>query len=151
MKTLESTEMYTDAIHGSVIVEASVRSLGRILLVCVGTFFVGLGVLGIFLPVLPTTCFLLLAASCYAKSSARLHHWIMYNKWFGAYLRNYRAGKGIPQKTRMYTLSLLWLSLAYSGLFVIDTLWIQLILALVGAGVTLHLFSIPTLKRSEVA
>jgi uncharacterized membrane protein YbaN (DUF454 family) len=69
----------------------------RILLVIAGTLFVGLGIIGIFIPVLPTTPFLLLAAACYARSSRKFHEWLLNNRWFGDYIRNYLQGKGFPK------------------------------------------------------
>ncbi len=64
-------------------------------LIVAGTICVCLGVAGIFLPLLPTTPFLLLAAVCYAGSSPRFYHWLMNNRWFGRYIKNYREGKGL--------------------------------------------------------
>jgi uncharacterized membrane protein YbaN (DUF454 family) len=72
----------------------------RILLIITGTLFVGLGIVGIFIPVLPTTPFLLLAAACYARSSRKFHEWLLNNRWFGDYIRNYLQGKGFPKKVK---------------------------------------------------
>ena len=72
------------------------KRLTRVLLIAGGNLCVALAVLGLFLPVLPTTPFLLLAAVCYARSSERFYHWLVTNRWFGAYIRNYREGRGIP-------------------------------------------------------
>ena len=72
--------------------EGKTRARGtwiRILLIIAGTFFVGIGIVGIFVPVLPTTPFLLLAAACYERSSQRFYSWLLNNKWFGNYIRNY--------------------------------------------------------------
>ena len=63
-------------------------------LILVGSLSIGLAFLGIFLPLLPTTPFLLLAAACYLRSSDRFYHWLIYHKWFGNYIRNYREGRG---------------------------------------------------------
>ena len=79
----------------------------RILLIACGTLCVALAVLGLFLPVLPTTPLLLLAAVCYARSSERFYHWLMTNRWFGAYIRNYREGRGIPLWHKVLAISLL--------------------------------------------
>ena len=73
----------------------------RLLLIIAGTVSVGLGIIGMFIPLLPTTPFLLLAAACYARSSQRLYHWLLYNKWFGKYIRNYLQRKGIPLKLKI--------------------------------------------------
>lgn len=113
--------------------------LVRILLIASGTFFVALGVLGLFLPVLPTTPFLLLAAVCYARSSERFYHWLLTNRWCGEFIRNYREGNGIPLKQKALTLVVLWLVIGYTAWFVVSLWWVKLILVGIAAGVTVHL------------
>jgi uncharacterized membrane protein YbaN (DUF454 family) len=119
----------------------------RGLLIAFGTFFVGLGVVGIFLPLLPTTPFLLLAAACYVRSSKRFYHWLLNNKWFGNYIKNYREKKGIPFKAKLFTLSLLWITILYSAVFVVDILLVKVILILIATGVSVHILSVRTLKK----
>ncbi|KPL03185.1 MAG: hypothetical protein AMJ90_03880 [candidate division Zixibacteria bacterium SM23_73_2] len=121
----------------------------RILWKISGTFFVGLAILGIFLPLLPTTPFLLLALACYAKSSKRLHSWLLTNRWFGRYLRNYRERKGIPFKVKILTVLFLWLTIGYSAIFIIKIFLIKIILFIIAAGVSIHILSIPTLRKSQ--
>lgn len=121
-------------------------AIARALLVAAGSLALGLGVLGLFLPVLPTTPFLLLAAACYARSSTRLHHWLYANRVFGEYLRRYRAGEGIPLASKAMILALLWLSLGVSALYAVPTrlLWVKILLGLVGLGVTVHILRLKT-------
>jgi len=69
--------------------------LSKLVLIVSGTFFLGLGITGIFLPLLPATPFILLAALCYARNSKKLYNWLVNNGWFGNYIKNYREGKGI--------------------------------------------------------
>jgi len=76
----------------------------RYLLIIAGTIFLGFGVIGIFLPILPTTPFLLLAAVCYARSSQRFYNWLMNNKWFGNYIKNYYGGRGVPLKFKILSI-----------------------------------------------
>jgi uncharacterized membrane protein YbaN (DUF454 family) len=83
--------------------------------IVVGTISLGLGAVGLFLPVLPTTPFLLLAAACYYKGSERMHRWLLNNKLFGSYIRNYREGRGIALKAKVITLCLLWITICYSA------------------------------------
>jgi hypothetical protein len=120
------------------------RSLMRPLLIAIGTLAVALAVVGMFVPILPTTPFLLLAAACYARSSDRFLNWLLHNRWFGAYIRNYREGRGMPRLTKILTLSGLWATLVLSGSFAVSAWWLRLVLVAVGAGVTLHLLRIPT-------
>jgi uncharacterized membrane protein YbaN (DUF454 family) len=119
----------------------------RILLIIAGTFFVALGIIGIFVPVLPTTPFLLLAAVCYARSSRRFYGWLLNNKWFGNYIRNYLERKGIPLKVKVITLALLWITIGTSVAFAVHILVIRLILVLIAIGVSIHVLSIRTLKQ----
>jgi len=119
----------------------------RGILITAGTLFVGLGVLGIFLPLLPTTPFLLLAAACYAKSSKRFYSWLLSNKWFGNYIKNYREKKGVPLKVKLSSISLLWITILFSVVFVVDILLFRIILILIAAGVTIHILYIRTLRR----
>ncbi len=119
----------------------------RRVMIIAGSFFVGLGILGIFLPVLPTTPFLLLAAACYAKSSKRFYNWLINNKWLGNYIKNYREGKGVPLKVKVLSISFLWFTIGYSVVFVVNTFLIQGILILIAIGVTIHVLSIRTFKK----
>jgi uncharacterized membrane protein YbaN (DUF454 family) len=122
------------------------KSITKALLVTLGTLCVALGILGMFLPLLPTTVFLLLAAFFYARSSERFYHWLMTNRWFGAYIKNYREGRGIPLKEKIFTIALLWLSISYAAFFVVSLWWVKLILVGIAVGVTLHLIAIKTFK-----
>ena len=122
------------------------KDLKRILLTVIGTLFVALGVLGMFLPVLPTTPFLLLAAICYARSSKRFYSWLITNRWCGEYIRNYREGRGITLRHKVLAISLLWLTIGYTAWFVVSLWWVILILFGIAAGVTLHLVKIKTCK-----
>ena len=111
----------------------------KIVLISLGSLFVGLGVLGIFLPVLPTTPFLLLAAACYSRSSARFYHWLLNNKLFGKYIRNYREGKGIPVKTQILAISILWITILATVIFAVQNLVIRILLIGIAVGVTIHI------------
>jgi hypothetical protein len=119
----------------------------RYLLIIAGTIFLGFGVIGIFLPILPTTPFLLLAAACYARSSQRFYNWLMNNKWFGNYIKNYHEGRGVPLKFKIFTISLLWITILTSIYFVIDNFWIEIILIIIAIGVTIHIVTIKTYKN----
>jgi uncharacterized membrane protein YbaN (DUF454 family) len=119
----------------------------RLLLIIAGTIFVGLGIIGMFLPLLPTTPFLLLAAACYGRSSQRLYGWLLYNKWFGKYIRNYLQRKGIPLKLKIWSISLLWLAIGTSAIFAVELLVVRVVLVVIAVCVTVHLLYVPTLKE----
>ena len=118
-------------------------------LLSIGTLAVGLGLLGIALPLLPTTPFLLLAAACYLRSSARFYHWLMYHPWFGSYLRNYQAGRGIPRGTKIVAISLLWLTIGSSAIFVVPAWQGKVALIGIALGVTIHLLRLKTFKPDD--
>ena len=109
------------------------------LLVSAGVLAVGLGVLGIFLPLLPTTPLLLLAAGCFVRSSPRLYTWLIHRKWFGKYIHHYREHHAITPQARLVTLILLWGVIGSTALFAIDIWWIRVLLGIVAVSVTLHI------------
>ncbi len=86
----------------------------RYVLLAVGWLSVVLGVIGIFVPVLPTTPFLLLAAACFVRSSRRFYHWLVGHKRLGPWIRDYLEGNGIPLKGKVYAIGLMWLSIGLS-------------------------------------
>lgn len=116
----------------------------QIALITGGTLCVALGAVGIFLPVLPTTPFLLLAAILYSRSSRRFYDWLTTNRWCGEYIRNYREGRGIPRQQKALTILLLWLTIGSTIGFAISLWWVKLILLGIAAAVTTHLLSIKT-------
>ena len=124
-------------------------NLSRWILIIIGSFFTGLGILGIFLPLLPTTPFLLLAAACYVRSSERFYNWLMNNKWLGNYIKNYLEGKGVSLKAKVFSISLLWITIGYSAVFIVNTFPIRIILILIAIGVTIHILSIRTFKAKK--
>ena len=121
----------------------------RYLLIIAGTLFLGFGIIGIIIPILPTTPFLLLAAACYARGSTRFYTWLMSNRWFGTYIKNYREGKGIPLLFKLITIALLWLTILGSIYFILSIIWIELVLLLIAAGVSIHIILIKTLKQKK--
>ena len=124
----------------------------KIVLNLIGCLAVALGILGIFLPLLPTTPFLLLASACFARGSTRLHNWLQTNKVFGKYLRDYENGKGIPLRGKVWVLIFMWGSMSYSIWRLHDRLALQILVALIGTGVTIYLTRfVPTmpLPRNE--
>lgn len=122
-------------------------SLSKWVLVITGSFLVGVGIIGIFLPLLPTTPFLLLAATCYIRSSEKFYRWLINNKWIGRYIKNYLEGRGVPLKSKVLSISVIWITIGYSVFFVVNIFLFRVILILIAIGVTMHLLSIQTLKK----
>lgn len=115
------------------------RFMRGVLVVC-GTICVGLGILGIFLPLMPTTVFLLMAAACYARSSERFHRRLVEHPVLGPYIQHRR---GLTTRQKTYILATLWVSLALTMFFTARAPWMRALLVLVGVGVTLHVSRIP--------
>lgn len=114
----------------------------KILLLILGLVSLILGVVGIFIPLLPTTPLLLLSAWCFFRSSKKLYQKLIESKYLGNYIRNFRENKTIPVKTKVFIISLLWLSLTYCIFFVAaEMLWLQIMLAIILIGVTMHILS----------
>jgi hypothetical protein len=120
----------------------------RALFLVAGTICLALGAIGIFLPILPTTPFLLLAAACYLRSSERMHKWLLGNRWFGEYIKNYQAGRGIPMKTKILAITVLWGAILFSMFFMVSEVLIaQIVLFAIAVGVTVHLVRLPTFRK----
>ena len=118
----------------------------KAILIFAGTVCVALGVLGMFLPLLPTTVFLLMAAYCYSRSSERFHTWLLTNRLFGPYIKNYKSGKGISLRQKISTIAILWVSIGVSIWMLGGRFWVTLLLLAIAGGVTLHLLWIKTYR-----
>ena len=118
----------------------------RGLLVACGTLCVGLGLVGVFLPLMPTTVFLLLAAACYARSSDRFYQRLVNHRFLGAYIRNSREGRGMRRRDKTITLVLLWVGIGATIVWSADALWLRLLLLAIAAAVTVHVAKIPGFK-----
>ncbi len=119
----------------------------RTILIILGTISVLLGLIGIVLPLLPTTPFLLLGAASYAKSSDKFYKWLITNKLFGSYIKNYREGKGIPVRIKFTALIFLWATILTTVIFFIPIIPVKILLIVIAAGVTIHILKLPSLKR----
>ncbi|MGE5596235.1 MAG: YbaN family protein [Hyphomicrobiales bacterium] len=125
---------------------ASSKWLVRVLLRVAGAVLVGIGVLGIFLPLLPTTVFLLGAAACFGKSSPGAYRWLTTNPVFGRYLREYREERGATIGTKVVSLLSLWVGIGIAAWVFRDMLWLDALLGAIAIGVTIHLLSLRTLR-----
>ena len=117
----------------------------------VGIIAVGLGAVGVFVPLLPTTPFLLLAAACFIRSSDRLYAWLIRHPWFGSYIRNYREHRAVTLRAKVVTLTLLWGVIGYSAFCVARAWWLRAALGAIAAGVTIHLLQLKTLTRERAS
>jgi len=116
----------------------------RLMLVGSGMICVGLGALGILLPGLPTTPFLLLAAYCFARSSERFHGWLLNHRWFGSYVRNFEEGRGMTRPAKATTLLFMWLSFGVTIILFVPVILGQTAMFLLALGVTVYILRLPT-------
>lgn len=116
------------------------------LLIVGGSISLGLGILGVVLPVLPTTPFLLLAAFCYVRSSQRLYDWLLGHRLFGSYISNYLHHRAVAKKAKVTALVMLWTTLTISFILV-DIWYVRLILVVVGLAVSAHILSLKTIHK----
>jgi uncharacterized membrane protein YbaN (DUF454 family) len=112
--------------------------LMKFVLIACGSMAVGLGVIGIFVPLMPTTVFLLLAAACYARSSDHFYRKLTENRWLGSYIRNSREKRGMTRRQKISTLALLWIGIGASAIWSVDSAWVRLLLLAIAVGVTIH-------------
>lgn len=119
----------------------------RYLLIVLGNLSLVLGIIGIFLPLLPTTPFLLLAATLYVRSSERLYQWLIHQKYLGTYIRNFREHRAIPLRAKIISVSLVWATLTYCATSINVPLWGRLLFLILAIGITWHILSYHTLKK----
>ena len=122
------------------------EKIKRSLFVAFGTLFLVIGAIGIVIPILPTTPFLLLASACYVRGSDKLHHWMLHNRFFGEYLRKYLTKREMTVKNKAISIFFLWVTISFSILFLLKALLIQGFLFLIGVAVSLHLLRLPTAR-----
>ena len=115
--------------------------------IILGSISLILGTLGIFLPLLPTTPFYLLTAWLYLRSSEKLYKKAMSNKFFGTIVRDFQEEKAIPLKAKIFSVSLLWITILSSAYFFVPLLWVKILLITIAAGVTVHILSYKTKKK----
>ena len=119
----------------------------KYLLYLSGFLFLGLGILGIFLPILPTTPFLLLAASVFMHTNRNIYVWMFNNRWFGKQFRSYVKNKSVSKTVKISSLLILIFTMLYSIIFVVDLLWIQILLLIILVAVSVHIFKLKTIDE----
>lgn len=119
----------------------------RVVYITLGSLSLLLGVLGIFLPLLPTTPFLLLTATLYCKASPKLYDWLLNHKYLGNYIRNFRENKAIPLKAKIISVSLIWITIGYCIWQIAPYFWLKALLFLLALGISIHILSFRTLKK----
>jgi uncharacterized membrane protein YbaN (DUF454 family) len=126
-------------VHASPVVRAA--------LIAAGTVFLVLGIVGIFLPLLPTTPFVLLAAACYARGSRRFYDWLLASRTFGPMILEWRQHGSIPYRTKITAIVLMSVTLAVSIVFFVESTVLQLALATMGVALAIWMYRIPSRDR----
>jgi hypothetical protein len=121
--------------------------LVRVLFNLAGTVALGLGLLGIFLPLLPTTPFVLLAAGCYARGSERFHQWLLANRTFGPMVYEWERHRSLPYRTKVTAIVLMSTTMAISIVFFVRPAWLKIVLGLFGVGLAIWMYRIPSRDR----
>ena len=122
--------------------------VAKILWIILGSLFVIIGGIGAVVPGLPTTLFLILAAACYIRSSQKLYDWLITNKTFGPYLKDYREGKGMPRNAKILAISMIILFAGYAVFFAIEEMAIRIAVGIFGViGICYILFRVPASKK----
>jgi len=112
-----------------------------------GVLLVAIGVIGIFLPILPTTIFLILASACFIKSSPKANEWIRNHKILGMYIKYYQDGSGLTVNSKIFNITFLWIMISASALFFTELWYLKILLLVIAFGVTIHLLMIKTKKE----
>jgi hypothetical protein len=109
-----------------------------------------LALVGLVVPLLPTTPLLLLAAACFMRSSNRMYRWLIGNRWFGDIIRSYREHRAIPRQTKLLTLALLWLVIGVSAALT-GSWWVRGMLAVIASLVTVHVARLRSIEDTKTA
>ena len=118
--------------------------LVRGFLIAVGMTSLGLGIIGIVLPLLPTTPFLLLSAACFMRSSPRLYAQLLNHRWLGPYIRTWREGRGIPMRAKLLGITMIVTRIGSSALWVVPIVAVKWLLVAIGGAVVTYLLRMPT-------
>ena len=116
--------------------------------IVVGTIALVIGAIGLFLPVIPTTPLVILAAACYYRGSERLHNWILSSRWIGDTVKNYQEGRGLTRDTKVRAISMMWAMTLISAWFFVSNPVVRVAIICVVMGVTVYLVRLPTLEKN---
>lgn len=124
-------------------------ALLRWVLISIGWVSIALGIAGIFVPLVPTVPFLLLAAACFAKSSQRFHSWLVEHNHLGPLLRDYLNGTGIPLRAKRMAIAMVWVSFPASTFLFVRAFWLQVLLIAAAVAITGYLLFLPTAPKVD--
>lgn len=116
-------------------------------LIILGWFFILLGFIGVFLPLMPTTIFIILAAMCFSKSSDKFYNWLLNHPRFGKLVRDYMEKKGMPAKSKVLAITMMITAISLSAIFFTENNFIRLILFLIALGVSIYIISLNSIEK----
>lgn len=122
------------------------KKILKYILIGFGWIFVALGIIGIFVPLMPTTVFFILAAASFARSSDRFYSWLINHPRFGKFIKDYREKRGMPLKSKIIAVGMLYLTIGSSAYFFTDSLWVRLLLISIAIGVSTYILSLKTIR-----
>lgn len=125
-----------------------IMPMQRTILLIIGWLAIALGTLGVFLPLLPTTPFILLAAWCFSRSSPRFHHWLLHRSWFGPYLRHWQQHKAMPPGAKSRAIAVIIVTFAVS-LWLVDITWVRILLLAMLACLLFFMWRIPVVDAEQ--
>jgi hypothetical protein len=129
---------------------SNANMIKKILFIVTGFIALMLGFLGIFLPLLPTTPFLLLSAACFLRSSTKLYFWITHHKVFGKYIVYYQMYRAVSKKSKFFTILFLWLTISTTLLFFTHFMWLKLLLVFIAISITIHVWRLRNLTEEMI-
>ena len=122
----------------------------KVVLRIIGLVSLIAGIVGIFLPLLPTTPLLLLSSWCFVRSSNRLYHWLINHHRLGPYIRQFSIDRSVPLRVKVYSITMVWVTILLCVFIVLnDYIWVQVILLCIAVGITIHILSYPTSGRNR--
>jgi uncharacterized membrane protein YbaN (DUF454 family) len=118
-------------------------------LFALGWLSFALGMIGLLLPVVPTSPFLLLSAACFLRSSPKFYYWLTEHRWWGKFIRHYLNGEGIPTKIKLLILAMLWIMILSSALLIVKIPWVSIIMVVIATLVTIYIIRLPDPLNSD--
>lgn len=128
-------------IEAEALVISQKSGIKRFILFVAGILCTIFGLLGMVLPVLPTTPFLLLAAICFVQSSSKAYYWLLTNRIFGKFIQDYRKGKGISKRHKLIVITFLWGTI-FVSILLISVVWLRILLLIIALSVSTHILLI---------
>ena len=121
----------------------------RVILIIAGWILVALGFIGMFLPVMPTTIFWILSAACFARSSEKFYNWVINNKRFGKFIRDFYEKRGITLKGKIISIGMMNLAIICSVIFAVKILWVKIVMLAVSFLVSIYILSLNTIREDD--